>query len=126
VLPYFTEQALSRNLSIDADINDAPVVSASKQLMEILISNLILNAISHNIMNGSITIKATHKQIEIGNTSDQPQLNVESLFKRFGNVSAAGNSNGLGLAIIKQICGLHNWKVSYHYKFNKHYFTVRF
>ncbi|MGI8584541.1 MAG: sensor histidine kinase, partial [Chitinophagaceae bacterium] len=33
VLPYFTEQALSRNLTIDTDINEAPVLNAAKQLM---------------------------------------------------------------------------------------------
>ncbi len=126
VLPYFTEQALSRNLTIDTDISNAPVLDAAKPLAEIMINNLILNAITHNRINGSISIKAARNEITICNTSDQQQLNTESLFKRFGKTSRASHSSGLGLAIIKQICGLHNWKVSYHYKFNKHYFTVRF
>lgn len=126
VLPYFTEQAVSRNLSIETDIDDAPVLNFSKPLAEIMINNLILNAIAHNRINGSISIKASNKQLLICNTSEQPELNSETLFKRFGKISRAGNSSGLGLAIIKQICELHHWQVSYNYKSDKHCFTITF
>lgn len=89
VLPYFLEQALLRNLTIKTDINDAPVLNASKPLAEIMINNLILNAIAHNRVNGSISIKAADRQFLICNTSEQPELNAKSLFKRFGKISRA-------------------------------------
>ncbi|MGI8583920.1 MAG: sensor histidine kinase [Chitinophagaceae bacterium] len=126
VLPYFTEQALSRNLTIDANITDAPVVNAAKSLAEIMINNLLLNAITHNRMNGSISIKATQNEIIICNTSDQQQLNTENLFKRFGKISRASHNSGLGLAIIKQICQLHSWQVSYQYHLDRHCFSIIF
>lgn len=126
VLPYFTEQSLSRNLTIDANITDAPTVNAAKSLAEIMINNLILNAITHNRMNGSISIKATENEITIRNTSDQPQLNTENLFKRFGKISRASHNSGLGLAIIKQICQLYSWKVSYQYHLGRHCFSIIF
>lgn len=126
VLPYFTEQAISRNLTIETNNDNAPIINASKSLVEIMINNLILNAIAHNSINGSISIKATNKQFLICNTSEQPELNAESMFKRFGKISRAGNSSGLGLAIIKQICELHHWQVSYNYKSDKHCFTITF
>lgn len=126
VLPYFTEQSLSRNLTIDANITDAPIVNAAKSLAEIMINNLLLNAITHNRMNGSISIKATENEITICNTSDQSQLNTENLFKRFGKISRASHNSGLGLAIIKQICQLHNWKVSYQYHLGRHCFSIIF
>lgn len=126
VLPYFTEQSLSRNLTIDANITDAPVVNAAKSLAEIMINNLLLNAITHNRMNGSISIKATENEITICNTSDQSQLNTENLFKRFGKISRASHNSGLGLAIIKQICQLYSWKVSYQYHLGRHCFSIIF
>lgn len=126
VLPYFTEQAVSRNLTIETDIEDAPVLNTSKPLAEIMINNLILNAIAHNRINGSISIKATNNRLSICNTSEQQELNTESLFKRFGKISRGSNSSGLGLAIIKQICQLHGWEVKYNYKSDKHCFTVTF
>lgn len=126
VLPYFTEQSLSRNLTIDANITDAPVVNAAKSLAEIMINNLLLNAITHNRMNGTISIKATEKEFTICNTSDQQQLNTENLFKRFGKISRASHNSGLGLAIIKQICQLHNWQVSYQYHLGRHCFSIIF
>lgn len=126
VLPYFTEQAVSRNLTIETDIRNAPLLNASKPLVEIMISNLILNAISHNRMDGSIWIELTGNELLISNTSDHQHLNSESLFKRFGKISKSHNSSGLGLAIIKQICQLHNWKISYQYQFDRHWFTISF
>lgn len=124
--PYFSEQALSRNLIIHTNIINAPLLNASKPLVEIMISNLILNAISHNKMNGDISIKVTFNEFIICNTSDQAKLDSENMFKRFGKISRASNSSGLGLAIIRQICQLHNWKVGYNYQIDKHFFTITF
>lgn len=126
VLPYFTEQSLTRNLTLNVDILDAPVVNATRALVEIMINNLILNAITHNKMNGSISIKAAANEFLVCNTSNHPQLNTESLFKRFGKTSRASNSSGLGLAIIKQVCQLHQWQVSYEYKSDMHCFSIIF
>ncbi len=127
VLPYFTEQALSRNLTIHTDIIDAPTnLYACKPLFEIMISNLILNAIGHNYMNGSICIKVTGIAFIISNTGEHKKLYEENLFKRFMKNSASVNSNGLGLSIIKQICVLHKWQVNYNFKDDKHSFTVSF
>ena len=126
VLPYFSEQALSRNLFIKTNIIDILELNASRPLTEIMINNLILNAIAHNTINGSITIKASHNQLSICNTSAQRELNTENLFKRFGKTSRVGNSSGLGLAIIKQICELHHWQVNYQYISSMHCFTITF
>lgn len=126
VLPYFSGQALSRNLAICADINEAPTLHACKPLVEIMINNLILNAIGHNSMNGSIAIKASAKQLIISNTGEQQKLNSESLFKRFAKFSKSSSSSGLGLSIVKQICQRQNWQIHYQYKEDKHNFTVTF
>ena len=126
VLPYFSGQALSRNLTICTDINEAPTLHACKPLVEIMINNLILNAIGHNSMNGSIAIKASAKQLIISNTGEQQKLNSESLFKRFAKFSKSSSSSGLGLSIVKQICQRQNWQIHYQYKEDKHNFTVTF
>lgn len=126
VLPYFSSQALSRNLTICADIDAASALNACKPLVEIMINNLILNAIGHNRINGSIVIKASAKELIISNTGEQQKLNAESMFKRFVKFSKSTSSSGLGLSIIKQICLRHNWQIHYQYKEDKHNFTVIF
>lgn len=124
VIPHFSEQALSRNLTIHTEINDCPVLNACKPLVEIMINNLILNAIRHNHTNGSISIKLTREEIVIGNTGDLQKLNTQNLFKRFSKESKLNNSSGLGLAIVKQICNFHKWQVSYEYKKDQHFFYI--
>jgi len=124
VIPYFSEQALSRNLTIHTNISDAPVLNACRPLVEIMINNLILNAIRHNRNNGSISIKLTSEEIVIGNTGELQKLNTQNLFKRFSKESKLNNSSGLGLAIVKQICNFHKWQVSYEYKKNQHFFYI--
>ncbi|MFZ6023849.1 MAG: sensor histidine kinase [Bacteroidota bacterium] len=124
VLPYFSQQALSRNLSIETEITKPPVIKANNSLIEIMISNLILNAISHNSMNGRITIKVNAKEITICNTSDQSALHGDSLFKRFAKFSKSTSSSGLGLSIVKQICQRYCCQIQYHYSNGYHCFTV--
>jgi signal transduction histidine kinase len=126
VLPYFREQSLSRNLQISTDITNMPVLQASKPLVEILVNNLILNAISHNHTNGHINIQSSTKSLSIGNTSDQPALDADSLFKRFSKFSKSTSSSGLGLSIIQQICSYYHWHVKYCYKNDMHWFIISF
>lgn len=104
ILPYFEEQALSRNLTFHTDTIATPiVVYACNPLFEIMISNLILNAIAHNHINGSICIKISMQEFVISNTGEHQKLYEENLFKRFIKTSRSASSNGLGLSIIKQI-----------------------
>ena len=125
-LPYFKEQALSRNLKIITDINNMPVINASKPLVEILVNNLLLNAISHNLTDGHIYIQGSTNSFSVINTSEQTSLNSDNLFKRFSKFSKSTSSSGLGLAIIQQICNYHHWQVQYAYKNERHWFTINF
>lgn len=125
-LPYFREQSLSRNLKIITDITNLPVINASKPLVEILVNNLILNAISHNLTNGNIYIEGSTDSFSIINTSDQSALNADHLFKRFSKFSKSTSSSGLGLSLIQQICNYHHWQVQYSYRNEMHWFTINF
>lgn len=125
-LPYFREQSLSRNLKIITDITNLPVINASKPLVEILVNNLILNAISHNLTNGHIYIEGSTDSFSIINTSDQSALDADHLFKRFSKFSKSTSSSGLGLSLIQQICNYHHWQVQYSYRNEMHWFTINF
>ncbi|OJW81913.1 MAG: hypothetical protein BGO69_14905 [Bacteroidetes bacterium 46-16] len=126
VIPYFKEQSISRNLQISTNITNMSVLNASRPLVEILVNNLILNAISHNRLNGRIDIQGTIEELSISNTSDQTALNADHLFKRFSKFSKSTSSSGLGLSLIQQICNYHHWQVKYFYKNDMHSFTIIF
>ena len=127
VLPYFEEQAESKKIKIQTDIISSPVlVNTNKGLLEIMINNLLLNAIRHNNDGGSIMIAISNKQLVISNVGTSKSLNAETLFKRFSKASNDAHSSGLGLAIIKQICQLNQWKVKYSFNDLVHVFSIEF
>ncbi|MHB1179452.1 MAG: sensor histidine kinase [Daejeonella sp.] len=124
VLPYFSEQCLSNNLKITLHTETKGlVVEANKGLCEIMINNLILNAVSHNLPNGSIVLLLENNKLTISNPGLK-SLDTATLFKRFSKASSNAHNTGLGLAIVEQICLLQNWRISYSFENNAHLFSV--
>lgn len=91
--------------------------------MEVLINNLILNAIRHTSANGFIEIKLNNSVFGVSNSGTE-KLNEGLLFKRFSKLSTDNRGSGLGLAIIKEICKLQNWNINYRFENNKHIFMI--
>ena len=91
-------------------------------LAGILINNLIKNAVKHNLQQGYITIKLTAEKLEIENSGPEFKGNPDSLLQRF---SKGENGNiGIGLAIVKQICELYHFTLSYKISEKNHKITV--
>lgn len=102
--------ALSRSLENDIEIK------ANQQLINILLSNIISNAIKHNVNSGKIDIELKNNELIISNTGQAPNGNTEKFFERFYKESASTESVGLGLTIAKKICDLYGLTVT-----NKYY-----
>ncbi|SES05427.1 sensor histidine kinase [Pedobacter rhizosphaerae] len=99
-------------------------VEMSRYLADILLNNLIGNAIRHNHHSGQIKIKLSKDQLIISNTGKNKQIQ-QNLFDRFSK-SAESEGMGLGLAISKQICQLYGFEIIYEYIGEEHFFTVQF
>lgn len=82
-------------------------------LADILISNLIQNAIRHNVKDGTIKIELSENKFSISNTSDSNIENTQELFNRFHKNEASAESIGLGLAIVKEICDNYSIAINY-------------
>ncbi len=125
-LVFFTEQALSKGISLKTELSKRLFIQSNQTLAEILISNLFMNAIKHNIKNGQVWIKLTENSIVFSNTGIPQSLNKEKLFNRFSKVNPSEQGNGLGLAIVNKISEISHWSVSYSFTENIHSFTVNF
>ncbi|RYD75380.1 MAG: HAMP domain-containing histidine kinase [Sphingobacteriales bacterium] len=119
----FQEIFNESNLKVNVDLQSCEV-EMSRYLAEILLNNLLANAIKYNRTNGFITINLRAGILEIINPGKEFAL-TEQHFDRFFK-SAASEGMGLGLAIIKQICGLYNFSVSYSFPEGNHCFTIAF
>lgn len=89
------------------------VLYANRSLLEILVHNLINNAVEHNIPQGFITIMLTPDKLVIENTGLPLNQPTDELFERFKKGSNHTRTTGLGLALVKQICILYNYSVKY-------------
>lgn len=125
-LAFFSEQAESKNISIKAEFNKQIFVQSNQTLIEILISNIFMNAIRHNVTNGQILIKLTESSIVFSNTGVLQSLNKEKLFIRFSKSNPSEQGNGLGLAIVNKIAEINQWSLSYSFNENLHSFSVNF
>lgn len=113
-----------KNISVKTEISTDIKVNGNIGLTEVLINNLILNAIRHTPINGSISIKLNNSVFEVSNSGTE-KLNSDLLFKRFSRFSKDNNGSGLGLAIVKEICKSQNWTVDYRFENNNHIFSVK-
>ncbi|TCO31140.1 signal transduction histidine kinase [Pedobacter psychrotolerans] len=121
---YFQELISERKITVDLTLMDV-TLSASRQLLEILINNLFSNVIRHNYEGGKIEIKLEEGKITFANTGHTAALNPERIFERFYKDNAS-EGTGLGLAILKQICNRQNYLLEYAYHRDLHIFTVTF
>ena len=125
-LTFFSEQALYKNIRITTELAEKIIVDSNYFLAEMLISNLFLNAINHNILNGEIIVKLTIDRIMFSNTGALEPLKTEKMFERFSKSNPTSQGNGLGLSIVKKIVDTNQWVINYHFKENFHTFEIVF
>ncbi len=109
----FSEIAELKELTIEADVVEAVKVNIDSALADILVANLLKNAIQHNIENGWIKIRLTSHQLLVENTGKPLNIPPEELFVRFRKNNQSSGSLGLGLAIVKKIADLNNLSIDY-------------
>lgn len=106
--------------------NSELLVKADAALINIIVSNLLRNAIFHNIKSGKVEVKIDAKKLSVLNTGTDHSLSHEKIFTRFQKSEQHQSGSGLGLAIVKAIAELYDFSVSYDFKNGLHEFSVNF
>lgn len=119
------EHFSNKDLNLKSSIDEDCVVTGNSILIEILINNLLLNSIRHNLLKGTVGVKLSKSGFIISN-SGRAALEQEELFKRFKKASDESSGSGLGLAIVEQICKRHQWTIDYEFQQEKHTFKISF
>jgi signal transduction histidine kinase len=107
--PLLTNRGIRVNFTSGAAFK----VKINLHLAEILLNNLLSNAVNHNIESGEINITINQDKVSICNTGLNMALDDKTIFNRFVKGNSA--SHGLGLAIVKQICDSHHLQIKYAY-----------
>jgi signal transduction histidine kinase len=125
-LKLFEDQINSKSLTLRKEIEPECNIETNLFLLESLIMNLAGNAVRHTSKGGVISIKLDRKRFEIWNSGFPFSFHPDKLFERFFKANPSTESLGLGLSIVREICSLNKWKVSYAYDNEGHRFTVTF
>lgn len=118
---HFNDESIFMDSDIESDVE----LKGNIGLIEVLINNLIINAIRYCTIKGNIKISLSKSIFEIKNSGEHP-LEADLLFKRFSRTATDHRGSGLGLSIVKEICRVHNWQVKYAFKNSEHIFSVIF
>lgn len=110
---------------IHRDFQYRLLIAGSPVLVEVLINNLMVNALIHNLEGGEIWVRIHEQNFSIENSGNLP-LKEGEIFERFSISTDRNTRSGLGLAIVKEICHYYGWEVKYRFFENRHSFTISF
>jgi signal transduction histidine kinase len=129
-LTAFDELIELKSIGLKAHIEKGIYIPLHASLADLLLTNLIGNAIRHNALPGGgkgfIGVQLTKEGLVIINTGMEPQVPTQELFERFKKGSAGGDSIGIGLAIVRQICDMSHFDIVYQYNNGMHQVAVAF
>lgn len=121
-----SEIIAAKKITLNKKLEPLPV-NINEQLLDIIINNLLNNAIKYNTDNGTINIITTANQFSIANTSYLGALEETQIFQRFyRHPSAQSEGTGLGLAIVKQAVSVSGFSIKYFYKDQLHTYVIDF
>ena len=120
----FFEDPIRANVIEISTVTDANFyIEMNPDLCQVLVDNLLQNAIRHNTVNGKIKISIESNKISISNTGATAPIHQE-LFERFQKNTDFPQSLGLGLSIIKEIAEVSGLSLKYTYTHGQHYFIL--
>lgn len=115
-----------KNITTEVIGDDPAMIVMDETLADILISNLISNAVRYNIKGGLIRCHTRNGQIKISNTGIPLTVDPEQLFRRFRKGSGNHQSVGLGLSIVKKISDNYGIGIKYVCNDGLHEVTLTF
>jgi two-component system OmpR family sensor kinase len=125
-LASFEELIQMKSLTLKDHIGEEVYLPIPGALAELLLNNLVSNAIRHNQAGGSIEVTLNRTGLVIGNTGKPPGKPTAELFERFSKDNPGSDSIGIGLAIVRQICDLNNFSIVYEYIDGFHVLAISF
>jgi signal transduction histidine kinase len=111
-------------ITVTTDLHSL-LLPVNDYLADILLNNLLLNAIRHNRAGGRLEVLLGSSSLRVSNTGPVLGFDPGTVFNRFTKGAHSGGS-GLGLAIVKQICDNYGFPIAYSYAEGMHSFRIDF
>jgi signal transduction histidine kinase len=105
--------------------NGESKVTMDRGLADILLTNLLRNAVVHNREGGKIIVQLEDHMLTIKNEGEPLTFDEKELFRRFVRDTKKTGNFGLGLSLVKKICDAYGFDISYSYSQSMHVFRVQ-
>lgn len=125
-LDNYKEIMQLKKIKVEMTASDDAIVEMNDVLAEVLVSNLLSNAVRFNIDNGFIKCHIDKMDFRIANSGMPLTIKPEDLFKRFHKGMDNPHSVGLGLSIVKKITEGYGMSITYQHRDNTHEIRLRY
>lgn len=122
----FTDLIEAREITLNMQVDKDIKMHGDHLLLDVLLFNLLNNAVKHNTPKGTISIRLSSAQLVISNLGKPLTIEPDKLFERFYKADPSSGSLGLGLSIVRKICEVSGYQVSYLVVKNLHTITISF
>jgi len=125
-LDHMKDLIEAKEIQFSKSVIDDITLTGNNILFQMVVSNLIGNAVKYNLWAGVLDVQLTEKQFKVTNSGKELNMEPHRLFERFTRGNSLEKGTGLGLSIVKKVCDSHNWKVTYEQMGQDHILTVDF
>ncbi|MFY0624776.1 MAG: HAMP domain-containing histidine kinase [Reichenbachiella sp.] len=129
VLEQHEDLTSLRKIKVTTHVISNLVLKNDPVWLEMIVTNLIQNAIKHNLVeNGFIEVSLTKEYLMIKNSGEKLKSSSKELIHRFKKNGNGTDSLGLGLSIVKDICQKSGYQLNYDFDgfSNEHQLSVTF
>ncbi len=126
ILADYKELMEIKNISLESEIQSQVELSIDPNMAEMLLHNLLTNAIRHNQDPGTLFIQLHQKGLTMQNSGPVPKFEVKEYLERFKKGQPNSESIGLGLSIVQQICWIHGYVLDYRFDDSIHTLEIKF
>lgn len=113
-----------KGLQLEVNLDPNHTINLDPLLFDVMLKNLIKNALRYATIDGPVVITTTGESIIISNHGKPLSFDSSKIFNRFVGSDGAKSSLGLGLALVKKICDLNQLSIHYRFDNERHIFTV--
>lgn len=110
----FQDMLKTKNIEFLWLTSEKHVIFANRHELQLLLSNLVKNAIKYTEKGGKIDVTCKKNRLSIKDSgSGIPAGEQEKIFERFYQWNEARNQEGygIGLSLVKKIADTNNWKI---------------
>ena len=126
ILPNFEDIISMNNLELKTALKPYVYVKINSLLANLIVNNLVSNAIKHNRENGQLEIELNDQEFIIKNTGYDQEFSNDIIFNRFVKGKHNAQSIGIGLALVKKVVKVYGYKIDYSYDGFWHIFKIKF